>query len=76
MQITAYFYCMKKYTLDRTVFKMQTFAEAESGNIFEHDVPYAERLRQAYYLISVAYGFSLDNPPKLDRTVFSCRKFS
>lgn len=53
-----------------------THKESEMENIFAEDVPYAERLRQAYYLISVAYGFDINNPPKLDRTIFSSRKFN
>ncbi|GAA4042922.1 hypothetical protein GCM10022409_31080 [Hymenobacter glaciei] len=32
-----------------------------------------ERLRAAQYLNSVAFNFDLDNPPRLDRTAFSCR---
>ena len=65
---------MKEYRLDKTAFKMQTFEEANMNNIFDDDVPLAERLRQAYYLTSIAYGFSRDNPPKLDKSVFSMRK--
>ena len=41
---------------------------------FDKSVPYAERLRQAYLLILHAYGFSIDNEPKMDKTIFSCRK--
>jgi hypothetical protein len=33
-----------------------------------------ERLRAAAYLNSVAYGYDLQNPPKLDRTAFSTRQ--
>jgi hypothetical protein len=35
-----------------------------------------ERLKAANYLNSVAFNFSLENPPVLDRTVFSMRKLS
>jgi hypothetical protein len=65
---------MKEYRLDKTQFKMQTFKEAGMANICGEDVPYAERFRRAYYLISLAYRFSRYNPPKLDRTFFSSRK--
>ena len=61
---------MKEYKLDRTAFKMMTFEEAEMENIYKPDVPYTERLRQVYYLISIAYEFDMDNPPKMDKTVF------
>jgi hypothetical protein len=67
---------MPDYKFDRTVFKMQTFAEADKANIFARDVPYSERLRQAYFLISQAYGFSMSNQPKLDRNHFSSRKLN
>lgn len=33
-----------------------------------------ERLEAAFYLNSVAYNFDINNPPKMDRTVFSMRK--
>lgn len=67
---------MADYKFDRTAFKMQTFAEADKANIFDKNVSYPERLRQAYFLISQAYGFSMSNQPKLDRTYFSSRKLS
>ena len=66
---------MKEYRLDKTVFKMQTFEEADMDNVFEDNVPLDERLRQAYYLTSIAYNFSLDNPPPLEKNLFSMRKF-
>jgi len=65
---------MKEYKLDRTAFKMMTFKEADKKNIFGKNVPFSERLQEAYYLISKAYGFSMDGQPKLDRTHFSSRK--
>jgi hypothetical protein len=67
---------MADYKFDRTVFKMMTFKEADAANVFSKEVTYAERLRQAYYLISQAYGFSMSNQPKLDKGYFSCRKLS
>lgn len=67
---------MSEYKFDRSAFKMMSFQEADNANKFGKDVPYAERLRQAYYLISQAYGFSMSNPPKLDRTYFSMRKMN
>lgn len=61
------------FRLDRTQFKMQTFEEADFNKQEEQKSP-AERLRNACYLISVAYNFDLNHPPRLDRTVFSMRK--
>lgn len=65
---------MSDYKFDRGSFKMQSFEEADRANVFDESVPYAERLRQAYLLILHAYGFSIDNEPKMDKTIFSCWK--
>jgi hypothetical protein len=67
---------MSDYKFDRTIFKMETLEEADRTNIFEKSVTYSERLRQAYFLISKAYGFSMSDQPKLDRSHFSSRKFN
>jgi hypothetical protein len=65
---------MPDYKFDRTAFKIQTLIEADMSNVFDKNVSYSERLRQAYYLISQAYGFSMADQPRLDRSCFSCRK--
>jgi hypothetical protein len=65
---------MKEYRLDKTVFKAQTFEEADMANVYGPEVSFAERFRRAYYLISHAYRFSREDPPKLDRTIYSSRK--
>ena len=67
---------MKEYKLDKTAFKIQTFEESDMENVYKPDVPYTERFRQSYFLLSIAYGFSRENPPRLDRTYFSRRKFA
>lgn len=33
-----------------------------------------ERLQATFYLNSVAFNFDINNPPRMDRTVFSMRK--
>lgn len=65
---------MSDYKFDRIAFKMQTFEEADLANVFDKSVPYAERLRQAYYLISQAYGFSIEDEPRIDKTFFPAEK--
>jgi hypothetical protein len=67
---------MDEYKFDRTAFKIMTFDESEAANKFPADISYSERLRQAYYLISRAYGFSIHNPPRLDKSIFSSRKLN
>lgn len=65
---------MSDYKFDRTAFRMTTFKEADKTNVFDKSVSYSERLRQACFLIAHAYGFSMTDQPKLDRTYFSSRK--
>ena len=67
---------MADYKFDRSAFKMQTFQEADRANVFDKGIPYSERLRQAYYLISQAYGFSMSDQPRLDKNYFSSRKLN
>ena len=65
---------MTTYRLDRTSFKAQTAEEApRSQAACYKTLTWQERLRIANYLNSVAYGYPVDNPPRLDKTVFSVR---
>jgi len=64
----------KNYRLDRTQFKMQSFQEADMQQEYWKKQDFVERLRAANYLISVAFNFDLNNPPRLDKTIFSMRK--
>jgi hypothetical protein len=65
---------MADYKFDRTAFRVMTFEEADAANVYNKNVSYSERLRQAYYLISQAYGFTMDNQPKIDKACLSSRK--
>ena len=65
---------MLDYRFDRAAFKIQTLKEADQDSLFDKTVPYSERLRQAYFLISQAYGFSMSDQPRLDKSCFSSRK--
>ncbi len=60
--------------LDRTAFKMQTAAQAANHAQYYKSLTPTERLAIANYLNSVAYNYPENEPPRLDRTVFSCRK--
>lgn len=64
----------KKYRLDKTAFKIQTFEEADDAmrNYTNHSVK--ERLEIAYYLTSIAYKFDMNKPPRMDKTVFHVKK--
>lgn len=65
---------MSNYWIDRTAFKMQTFKEADKTSVFDKTVSYSELLRQAYFPISQAYGFSMADQPRSDKSCFSSRK--
>lgn len=65
---------MSDYKLDKIYFKAQSFEEADNQSSYWRKKDVTERLRAAWYLISCAYGFSLDNPPRIDKSVFSMRK--
>ena len=61
------------FRLDRTAHHAGTHAETEAYHRQQTPATLAERLRVAMYLNSVAFDFDLNNPPRLDRTAFSCR---
>ena len=67
---------MNPYRLDRNAFKAQTAEEASSHYSYWKLQSHTERLRASYYLNSVAYNFDINNPPRLDRTVFKIRRRS
>ena len=63
------------YRLNRTAFKAQTFKEAEASHAaYYKTLTWQERLRIAMYLNSIAFNFPVDNPPRMDKTVFKAGK--
>lgn len=62
------------YRLDKTIFKAQTFEEAERSNIFEESVPLSERLNQGWYLSAMVHGVDPYNPLKMEKRLVSIRK--
>ena len=64
------------FRLDRTAFHAGTHAQNAEYHARQQPATPAERLRAAAYLNSVAFGYDLGNPPRLDRTVFSARQHS
>ena len=62
------------FSLDRSVFKIQTFQEADNTvNYWLKETP-LERWRAAWFITCAAYGIDCKNPPRLDRQHFSVRK--
>lgn len=66
---------MGKLKLDKTVFKAQSFEEAAKSKMFGKDVSLGERLKLAFHLTCTIHGIKDGDSLKLDRTVFSARKF-
>lgn len=60
--------------MDKTAFKIQTVEEADDAMRDYSNHSIQERLRIYWYLTSIAYKFDLDNPPRMDKTVFSMKK--
>jgi hypothetical protein len=66
---------MINFKLDKSAFKMQTFAEAEKSKVFDKDVSLADRLKMSFHLTCKIHGIKEGDPLKVDRTIFSARKF-
>ena len=64
----------KKYRLDKTVFHAMTAEESDYYMRNYRKYNWQERLKISYYLTSLAYGFDITNPPRMDKTVFSISK--
>ncbi len=64
---------METDRLDRTAFKHQTIEGGDRNLEYWKNQSYAERLRAANYLNSVAFNFNIANPPAMDKTYFKIR---
>jgi hypothetical protein len=65
-----------EFRLDRSDFHAGTHDETERYHARHQPETMADRLRAVAYLNSVAFNYDLNNPPRLDRTVFSARGHS
>lgn len=61
------------FKFDRTAFSAHSHEDEEKGKVHKHK-SYKERLEIAFYLNSIAYNFDRNNPPKMDRSIFSVRR--
>jgi len=66
----------KKYRLDKTVFQAMSVEEADDFMRDYRNYSWKERLKVSLYLTSLAYGFDVNHPPKMDKTIFSISKQS
>jgi len=62
------------YRLDKTYGKGHKHENAEKDSDYWRTKTVDERLRAVMYLNSIAWHFDPENPPRIDKTVFSMRK--
>ena len=62
------------FKLDRTVFQAMTAKEADKYQRDYSNETIEKRLEIAFYLTSIAYDFDMENPPRIDKSVFSAGK--
>jgi hypothetical protein len=62
------------YKLDKTIVSTATFQETENAKKFDAKDSLAERLKQGWYLTCMSYGIDYNNPPKMEKKLFSIRK--
>ena len=60
----------KKYKLDRTAFQAMTVEEADDYMRDYRNYHWKDCLKISFFLTSLAYGFDINNPPKMDKTIF------
>ncbi len=63
----------KKYKLDRNAFQARNASEQVNYGKEHQKLTWQERLKIHRYLNSIAYGYDLNNPPRMDKTAFSVR---
>ncbi len=66
---------MKDFKLNKTVFKAQSFKEVEKSKLFDKDVSLADRISMSFHLTCSIHGIKEGDSLKVDRTIFSARKF-
>ena len=66
----------KKYRLDKTAFKAMTVQEADNYMRDYKQYNWKERLKISFYLTSLAYRFDVNDPPRMDKTLFIAIKQS
>jgi len=64
---------MLELKLDRSSFKAQSAESASDHADYYRNLDWKKRLEVANYLNSIAYQYSLNSPPKMDKLKFSAR---
>jgi hypothetical protein len=65
---------MQQFRMDRTAFRINTFAEADNNVAYWRTRSETERLQAAMFLIRQAYNIAPDDPMRMDKTRFSMGK--
>ncbi len=63
----------RKYKVDRNTFSARNASEAANYGEEHRKLTWQERLKIHRYLNSVAFGYDIDNPPRMDKAVFRMR---
>jgi hypothetical protein len=63
-----------RFKFDKKAFQAMKASEANDyqSNYSQDTLEY--RLEVALYLTSIAYGFDMNNPPRMDKTIFTAGK--
>ena len=62
-----------EFKFDKTAFSVHSHEEEDAKKRFGDKTP-SERLAIAFYLNSIAYEFDINDPPRMDKTVFMIRR--
>ena len=63
-----------QYRLDRNQFSILSYKEADRAISDYSQLSWQERFRIHQYLNSIAYAYASQEPPRMDKTIFSCGK--
>ena len=64
------------FRIDRTHFEILSYEQADKEINDHSDMTWQERFTLHQYLNSIAYAYAGREAPGIDKTIFSCRKFS
>ncbi len=62
-----------KFRFDRTAFSTKTFEEASDTVAYWRSKTDRERMEANLFLLAQAYGFDPDNPPRMEKHIYSHR---
>ena len=63
----------RKFKLDRSTFQARNASQQINYGEEYRDLTWQERMRVHKYLNSIANGYDLENPPRMDKNKFNVR---